>query len=118
MPTARPTHERRRRAAALALVALLAAPMALAAGASEPTPERAAALKRLLDHDCGSCHGLTRKGGLGSPLLPDRLAARSDADLAHVIRNGMPGTPMPPWGSLLSDQDVDFLVREIRRSVP
>jgi mono/diheme cytochrome c family protein len=28
---------------------------------------RQAELLHLLKHDCGSCHGMTRKGGLGPP---------------------------------------------------
>lgn len=99
----------RRPAAALALI--LATLPALAA---EPAPERAAGLRHLIDHDCGSCHGMTRKGGLGAPLTAEALDGRSDDDLAYVILNGVPGTPMPPWAPLLSPAEVDWIIRELR----
>ena len=51
----------------------------------------------LLKHDCGSCHGLTMKGGLGPPLLPDTLAGKDEEALAAIILDGVPGKPMPPW---------------------
>ena len=69
-----------------------------AAGArAEPTADRQGELLYRLRQDCGSCHGMTLKGGLGPALLPDALAARSENDLAAVILNGVLGTPMPPW---------------------
>lgn len=33
-------------------------------------------LIHLLKQDCGSCHGLTLKGGLGPALLPDVLLSK------------------------------------------
>ena len=36
-------------------------------------PERQDQLRYLLRQDCGSCHGMTLKGGLGPALLPDNL---------------------------------------------
>lgn len=75
------------------LVLLLAAFPA----AAEVPPDRAADLENMVLQDCGSCHGLTRKGGLGSPLTADALA-NADADgLALIILDGVPGTAMPPW---------------------
>ena len=75
---------------------------------------RRADLKNMLEEDCGSCHGLTRKGGLGSPLTPEIIAERTDAHLREVILDGIPGTPMPPWRPLLSGADVDWLVHLLR----
>lgn len=100
--------------AAAVLVLALAAP-AVATQDAPPSPERRAELRDLLTQDCGSCHGLTRRGGLGSPLTPEALAARSDADLAATIRDGVPGTPMPPWAPLLSNAEVDALVEMLRQ---
>ena len=100
---------------ALALLLVLAAsPAARAAAADEPSPARAAALDNLLLHDCGSCHGLTLKGGLGPPLLAERMAGVSDEELIAVILQGRPGTPMPPWGGELSHADAAWLVRRMR----
>ncbi len=78
-------------------------------------PERQEALAHLLKHDCGSCHGMTRKGGLGKPLLAPALAEKTDADLMEIILDGVPGTPMPPWRPLLSDDDAAWLVRALRQ---
>ena len=36
--------------------------------------------------------------------------APADADLVRMIHDGMPGTAMPGWGDLLSEQDIDDLV--------
>lgn len=72
-------------------------------------------LRYLLAQDCGSCHGLMRRGGLGSPLLPGAMDGKSDESLIHVILNGMPGTPMPPWRDELSPEDARFIVRLLRR---
>ncbi len=76
-----------------------------------PAPARQAELRDLLLQDCGSCHGMTLKGGLGPPLTPEALAGKSPELLRRTIVEGRPGTPMPPWGGLLSDADIDWLVK-------
>jgi cytochrome c55X len=68
--------------------------------------ERAAVLERLVRQDCGSCHGMTLKGGLGPDLRPERLTETPAEALALVILDGRPGTPMPPWRGLLSEADA------------
>lgn len=68
----------------------------------------------LLQQDCGSCHGLTLKGGLGSALLPANLADKPDDALVEIIMQGLPGTPMPPWRFLLKEQEAAFLVRAMK----
>jgi len=72
---------------------------------------RQAELMSLLDQDCGSCHGLTRKGGLGPALTKEALAGKSPIMLREVILNGRPGTPMPPWKQFLSEPETDWLVQ-------
>ena len=83
---------------------------------AEISPSRQEELLYFLKHDCGSCHGLTRSGGLGSPLLPETLADRSDEDLTEIIMEGLPGTPMPPWKALLSREEAHWLVRAIKEN--
>lgn len=95
--------------AAAALAAAVAGTPALA----EPPPQRRAELERLLLHDCGSCHGLTLRGGLGPPLRGEALQGRSADYLTEVILHGRPGTPMPPWGGLLSRDDARWLARRL-----
>lgn len=67
-------------------------------------------LTDMLLQDCGSCHGMTLKGGLGPALTPDALTKKSAVYLHQTILEGHPGTPMPPWKSILSIPDIDYLV--------
>ena len=76
---------------------------------------RQAELLYLLKHDCGSCHGMTRRGGLGPPLLPENLGGRPQLLFVDTILDGRPGTPMPPWRGLLTEQEVQWLVEAMRR---
>lgn len=93
------------------------AALALAAGAAmaaEPAPGHQHALVHLLRHDCGSCHGMTLNGGLGPPLTAAALADKPAPALEATILQGRPGTPMPPWRGLLSDDDVRWLVHLLK----
>ncbi|MFN2309356.1 MAG: cytochrome c [Gammaproteobacteria bacterium] len=96
----------------LSLLALLCG-ASLAAGAIEPA--RQAELRYLLKQDCGSCHGMTLKGGLGPPLRPADLVGKPDALLMISILDGRPGTAMPPWRGLLSEAEAQWLVETLRR---
>lgn len=98
----------------LAASLLGAAPHGLSA---ELPAQRQAELHNLLKHDCGSCHGLTMKGGLGPPLLPEVIRHKPDAYLTATILYGRPGTPMPPWRPFLTDQEAAWLVQQIREGV-
>jgi cytochrome c55X len=71
-------------------------------------------LRYLLKQDCGSCHGLTLQGGLGPSLRPEALAGKSDEMLLAAILHGRPGTTMPPWKDLLSEEDARLLVALMR----
>jgi len=84
-------------------------------GADELSPARHEALRNLLVQDCGSCHGLTLKGGLGRPLTPAAVADRSVAALAEIILDGIPGTPMPPWRDLLTADEARTIAEFIKR---
>ncbi len=67
--------------------------------------------------DCGSCHGLTFKGGLGSPLLPGDLEGVDDSTIAAIVLDGVPGTPMPPWRGLLSESEALWIARGLKAGV-
>ena len=96
----------------------LAAALALTGAVlAAPSGERQAELVHRVQHDCGSCHGLTMKGGLGPPLLPGALAERSDAVLVEVILEGVPGTPMPPWRGELSEAEARWIVEQLRKGL-
>lgn len=93
---------------------LLAATLLLAASAhtvlAEPvTPRRAAELERLIRHDCGSCHGMSLKGGLGPDLRASRFGGVPTRAIAAVILDGIPGTAMPPWRPLLSEAEAHWI---------
>ena len=93
--------------AALAFAgALLAAQAAQAGGVSAG---RAAELEQLVRQDCGACHGMTLKGGLGPAINAQRLAGADPEALAQIILDGVPGTPMPPWRPLLSEGDATWI---------
>ncbi len=102
-------------ACALAFAILFAT--SAAAGAGEPGAERKAELLHRLKHDCGSCHGLTMKGGLGPPLLPARLAERPREALVAAILDGVAGTPMPPWQGELTADEASWLVHVLQEGV-
>ena len=100
-----------RHIAAVAIIAGLAG-QALAA---EPVPARQAALTHLLKHDCGSCHGLTLKGGLGPPLVAEALAKKDTQLLIDTILFGRHRTPMPPWQGLITPNEAEWLVNRMRQ---
>lgn len=79
--------------------------------------DRRMELLHLLKQDCGSCHGLTFKGGLGPALLPHNLQNKPLLFLAETILNGRPGTPMPPWRGLLKRDEAMWLAGLLKRGV-
>lgn len=84
------------------------------AGASEPSID-AAKLTRLVRQDCGACHGLTLRGGLGKPLTPDVLVQWDREQLTHIILDGVPGTPMPGWRPLLSEGEAVWIADALKQ---
>ena len=74
-----------------------------------PSTSRQAELQYLVTHDCGSCHGLTMRGGLGPSLLPDALTSQSPDYLAAIILHGRPGSAMPPWKHLLTPEEARWI---------
>lgn len=81
---------------------------------AELSSERKQQLSHLLKHDCGSCHGMTLKGGLGPALLPANLKQKDDEYLLLTIQHGRPGTPMPPWKALLTADEIHFIIKLLR----
>ncbi len=92
----------------LAAVALLA----LASPSGAVDQQR---LSDLVRQDCGSCHGLTLKGGLGKPLTPENLQAWDRDQIAHIILDGVPGTPMPPWRPLLTQAEAEWIAEALKQ---
>ncbi|MCL6282592.1 cytochrome c [Ruegeria sp. 2012CJ41-6] len=90
---------------ATAMVALVAS-STFAAETIDP-----GALKRLVHQDCGSCHGLTLKGGLGPDLRAQNLRHHDAETLSGVILDGIPDTAMPGWRPLMSEEEAEWVAR-------
>ena len=100
------------------LAALLALAAASAAAADDPAPARRAELLHLVKQDCGSCHGLTMKGGLGPSLEPATLAQKDPEQMQFVILHGRRGTAMPPWSKFLSEAEARWVVQRLKEGLP
>lgn len=90
------------------------ATLAIATGGGLPAT-RQAELRNIVIQDCGSCHGLTLKGGLGKPLLPETLKTFPDAAVAEIILDGVSGTAMPPWRGLLTEAEALWIARTLKQ---
>ena len=88
------------------------------AGASEPEAQRQKELVHLVRQDCGSCHGMTLKGGLGPALLPENLRDKPAEGLVATIYYGRPGTPMPPWSQFMSEAEAAWIVDKLMTKFP
>lgn len=108
----------RRNEVARTILALAAAVAHAMPAAAEPALSRQGELVRLVRQDCGSCHGLTLKGGLGKALLPADLAPLSTEQIADVILEGMAGTPMPPWKSLIQRDEAEWIAARLKEGFP
>lgn len=104
---------RARRSATVAMLLLAGAALA-----QEPAPARQQELLRMVRHDCGSCHGMRMTGGLGPALTSQALQRLPQAAIAATIYHGRPGTPMPPWRSMLSEQEADWIAARLLQGLP
>ncbi len=96
---------------------LLVVGLVSASAQAEPPQGRQDQLLYRLRQDCGSCHGMTLKGGLGPPLLPAAIAGKDDDALIEVILHGVAGTPMPPWDFEISRDEAAWLVRRLKEGL-
>jgi len=85
--------------------------------AQTPSSVRQVELKSLLLQDCGSCHGMTMKGGIGPALTPTALRDKTEEFLFYTINNGRPETPMPPWKNILTEDEIMWLVKILKQGV-
>jgi cytochrome c55X len=86
--------------------------------AAAPAPARQQELVRMVRQDCGSCHGLRLTGGLGPALTRAALIDRPLDSLTATIQFGRPGTPMPPWRSMLSDDEAQWIAARLVDGFP
>ena len=78
---------------------------------------RQSELMYLLKQDCGSCHGMTLKGGLGPALLPQTLTGKPTELLVATILEGRTGTAMPPWKALLTQDEAEWIAVQLQQGV-
>jgi cytochrome c55X len=105
---------------AIGLIAISSATTATADTApARPAPTHSAPdrakLIDLVRQDCGSCHGLTLKGGLGRPITSEALAGFDADTLALIVLDGLPGTPMPPWRPLITEAEAAAIADILKR---
>src|ERR1041385_2812913 len=72
--------------------------------------------RKSFEDRCAKCHGADARGGELGPPIAARLASRNATQLAAVIREGMPGTGMPP--NPVSDSEMPALIRHLRTLQP
>ena len=82
-------------------------------------PSEVTDLRVLYAQNCSGCHGADGQGGLAVGIgTPVYLAIADDATIRRVVEAGRPGTAMPAFakkaGGLLTDAQIDILVRGIR----
>jgi len=85
-------------------------PIALAGAAPGPAAADAADLFR---QHCAACHGADRLGLTGPALLPGNLVRLKKPQAEAAIRNGLPASQMPAFGTTLSAPQVTSLVEYI-----
>jgi cytochrome c oxidase cbb3-type subunit 3 len=81
--------------------------------------------KRLFEGNCAFCHGAdgTGKNWIGSFLEPhprnltdaNVMSGMTRLRLTMTIREGLPGTSMPAWKSVLSDAEIRAIVAYVNR---
>lgn len=101
--------------AAAQTVAQRAMPGSVSESLSE---QRQRVLLRMVRQDCGSCHGMHLTGGLGPALLPDTLRETPRESLIATVMHGRPGTPMPPWGPMLTQTEASWVIDQLLAGMP
>ena len=71
--------------------------------------------KQTFASTCATCHGLDGRGAERAPNIAEnpKVQRLSDAQIAHIIENGVPGTGMPAFHSLEA-ADVKAVVTYLR----
>lgn len=79
------------------------------------TEQRQSQLIHMVKQDCGSCHGMTLKGGLGPALLPEDVKDKPLLFLQNTIIYGRHGTAMPPWKTILTEQEAQWISQGLQQ---
>jgi putative heme-binding domain-containing protein len=72
--------------------------------------------QQLFGSSCAGCHGLDGRGGEHAPNIATNESVQrlSDADLAHIVRNGIPAAGMPAFGSSFDNNRLKAVVSYLR----
>lgn len=106
---------------ALALWGCASAPGRPGPGDTPITPSEILDFNVLYRQNCAGCHGSEGTGGAAIALAdPVYIAIADDAVLRRTTADGISGTSMPAFaqsaGGMLTDKQVDVIVRGIRQS--
>lgn len=106
---------------ALALWGCASVPGRPGPGDTPITPSENLDFRVLYSQNCAGCHGSEGKGGAAIALAdPVYLAIADDAVLRRTTADGISGTSMPAFaqsaGGMLTDRQVEVIVRGIRQS--
>lgn len=99
------------------LLLIVSALLFASPSAADIAAARQQELLYLLKQDCGSCHGMTLRGGLGPSLLPVALEGKPSELLVMTVLEGRAGTAMPPWKAMLTEEEATWLVSQMQRGV-
>jgi putative heme-binding domain-containing protein len=71
--------------------------------------------KQTFASTCAGCHGLDGRGGEGAPNIAEspKVQRLSNAQIARIIENGVPGTGMPAFHSL-ERSDIEAVITYLR----
>ena len=80
--------------------------------------------EKLFQNNCGFCHGAdgTGRNWIGSFLQPHprdltgkKMSAITHQQLRQVIMNGLPGTTMSAWKSVLTDEQIESIIAYVKK---
>lgn len=78
-------------------------------------PEKQKHGKEVYQTRCASCHGAEGQGGIGPNLTDDYwIHGNKPSQIVATIVNGVGDKGMPPWGPLLSEDDIFSLTAYIK----
>src|SRR5262245_66146753 len=77
--------------------------------ASSVHAQRAESGQKVFASRCAACHGTEGGGGELGPSIVARIPLRSDAELEAVVREGLPGSGMPPFANVPAAERADLI---------
>jgi alcohol dehydrogenase (cytochrome c) len=89
---------------AVLIVVIAAASATLTTWAQTPDPGRQTYASR-----CAGCHGTNAGGGELGPAIVTRVPARTDEEIATVVRQGLPTAGMPAFPSITTSEMTELI---------